>query len=134
MNMYCFRTSNIWMGKNICSIYEKWYYRFLDCSEKRGVTITFNLTKLTQYIPTPVLRLNLTFCFKYRCVRDSIYLLYIRHKVNKNVHWLLQARKYKDKTKMETSTSVDKTVDDLLFFLSKCNVVSNIIMTEMCPW
>ena len=34
---------------------------------------------------------------------------------------------------METSTSVDKTVDGLLFFLSKCNVVSNIIMTEMCP-
>jgi predicted transport protein len=42
--------------------------------------------------------------------RNSIDLLFIRHKVNKDVHWLLQTRRHKDKTKMETSTSVDKTV------------------------
>ena len=84
--------------------------------------MTFNLKKLTQYLHTPVLRLNLTFCFKYRFVRNSIDLLFIRHKVNKDVHWLLQTRRHKDKTKMETSTSVDKTVDDLLFL--EVNVMS----------
>jgi len=39
--------------------------------------MTFNLKKLIQYLTSLVLRLNLTFFFKYRCVR---------HKVNKNVH------------------------------------------------
>jgi hypothetical protein len=31
-----------------------------------------------------------------------------------HMYWLSLTRKYKDKTKMATSTSVDKTVDDLL--------------------
>jgi hypothetical protein len=61
--------------------------------------MTFNLKKLTQYLPTPELRLSLTFCFKYRRLRESIYLLFIRHKVNKNVHWLLQSRKNRDNNK-----------------------------------